>query len=138
MTPLKIECKVHFERQAHSARKTLKKGPEPMTPVVTGRTPRVAKLMALALRFEGLLRDGTVANYSRLADLGQVTRTRITQIMNLLNLAPDIVEAILYLPRTTHGRDPIQMRHLMPLTQTADWRKQRAMWRELADRPSCV
>jgi len=35
-----------------------------------------------------------------------VTRARITQIMKLLNLAPDIQEEILFLPRTVKGRDP--------------------------------
>src|SRR3712207_3152134 len=34
----------------------------------------------------------------KVARLGHVTRARVTQIMNLLNLAPDIQEAILFLP----------------------------------------
>lgn len=60
-----------------------------------------------------------------LARLGHVTRARVTQIMNLLNLAPDIQEEILFLPRTLKGRDPIRERHLRPhrcgsrLTQAA-------------------
>ena len=53
------------------------------------RTPRIAKLMALAIRFEGLIADGTVADYSELA---QVSRARITQIKYLNLLAPDIQE----------------------------------------------
>ena len=35
-----------------------------------------------------------------------VTRARMTQIMNLLNLAPDIQEELLLLPPVTEGRDP--------------------------------
>ena len=50
--------------------------------------------------------------------------------MNLLNLAPDIQEAILFLPRTTKGRDPIPERHLRPIASILDWRKQRKIWEE--------
>jgi hypothetical protein len=88
--------------------------------------------MALAIRFEEYLRAGQVADYSELAELGHVSRPRISQIMNLLNLAPDIQAAILFLPRTEHGRDPIHLRQLQPIAAAPDWRKQRVMWKELA------
>ena len=52
-----------------------------------GNLPRVSKLMALAIRFDGLVQRGEVRDYADLARLGYVTRARITQIMNLLNLA---------------------------------------------------
>src|SRR2546427_596329 len=54
-----------------------------------GRTPRIARLLALALHCDALIREGHIADYAALAALGQVTRPRITQIMNLLYLAPD-------------------------------------------------
>jgi len=44
--------------------------------------------------------------------VGQVSRARVTQIMNLLHLVPDIQEAILFLPRVVRGRDPICLEHL--------------------------
>jgi hypothetical protein len=87
--------------------------------------------MALAVRFEEYLRAGQVSDYSELAELGHVSRPRISQIMNLLNLAPDIQAAILFLPRTEHGRDPIHLRQLQPIAAAPDWRKQRRLWREL-------
>ena len=59
------------------------------------------------------------------------TRARVTQIMNLLQLAPDIQEEILSLPRTTQGRDPIRERMLRPIAAVLDWRKQRRMWQEV-------
>lgn len=67
------------------------------------RVPRVAHLMALAIRFDQLLRDGVVANQTELARLARVTQPRMTQIMNLLHLAPDIQEAVLMLPPTRAG-----------------------------------
>jgi hypothetical protein len=58
----------------------------------------------LAVRFEGLLREGTVRDYAELARLGGVSRARITQIMSLRNLAPVIQERILELPADTRTR----------------------------------
>jgi hypothetical protein len=58
----------------------------------SGRVPRLARLMALALRLEGLLHCGVVPHQAELARLGQVSRARISQILNLLHLAPDIQE----------------------------------------------
>ena len=88
--------------------------------------------MALALRFEGLIRSGAVKDYAELARLGHVTRARVSQVMNLLGLAPDLQEALLYLPRTEHGRDSLHLGQLQPIAGTLDWRKQRRLWRELA------
>ena len=96
-----------------------------------GRVPRVARLLALALRCEQLLAAGVIANYAALAELGHVSRARVTQILNLLWLAPDIQEALLFLPRTERGRDPIPLRQLQPLARVLDWRKQRKLWHAL-------
>jgi hypothetical protein len=87
--------------------------------------------MALAIRFDKLLRDGVARDYADLARLGGVTRARLTQIMNLLLLAPDIQEALLFLPRTTHGRDPIAEPQIRPIASVPGWSKQRRMWRVL-------
>ena len=59
---------------------------------------RIARLMALAIRFDGLLREEKIRDYAELARRGWVTRARMTQIMKLLDLAPDIQEQILFLP----------------------------------------
>jgi hypothetical protein len=90
--------------------------------------------MALALRFERLIRTGVVADYTTLAALGRVTCARVTQIMNLVQLAPDIQEAILFLPRVERGQDPIILRQLQPIAAVLDWRQQRRLWRTLCDR----
>jgi hypothetical protein len=50
--------------------------------------------------------------------------------MGLLQLAPDIQEAILFLPRTVRGRDPLQMYDLLPLTTVLDWKPQRRLWQQ--------
>jgi len=96
-----------------------------------GNLPRVSKLMALAIRFDGLVRRGEVRDYADLARLGYVTRARITQIMNLLNLAPDIQEAILFLPRTVKGRDRLREKEVRPIAAVPHWSRQRKMWAKL-------
>jgi len=94
-----------------------------------GRVPRVSRLMALAIRLDQLIRDGEVTDQAELARLGHVTRARLTQIMNLLSLAPDIQEAVLFLPLTERGRDVVTERDLRPIAALASWRKQRQIWR---------
>jgi hypothetical protein len=126
-TPLKLKVRVKFNRLGHGGRPSVavdERDPD-ATSHATGRIPRVAKLMALALRFEQLLKDGVARDYADLARLGQVTRARMTQIMNLLNLAPDIQEDLLFWEPITEGRDPVVLRNLQPITQQVDWRKQR-------------
>ena len=125
-----IEVPVHFHRGGHGSRKQMRPGvgavPDP-----PGRVPRVSRLMALALRLDELVRTGQVGSYRELALLGQVTRARVSQIVNLLYLAPDLQEALLFLPPTQRGRDPILLADLMPIAATFDWRKQRRLWRQL-------
>jgi hypothetical protein len=110
----------------------MREGAAPQSPCEAGRVPRVARLLALAHRFEGLVRRGEVADHAALARLGQVTRARISQIMSLLSLAPDVQEQVLFLPRTECGRDPIQMRHLLPIARVTDWKVQRQLWAGLS------
>ena len=129
-TTLSYDVDFHIERRGHGARREIDPGLTPVRPD-PGRVPRIARLMALALRFDAYLRIGQVADHAALADLGHVSRARISQILNLLNLAPDIQEALLFLPRTLHGRDAIHLRQLPPIASTFDWRKQRAAWQRL-------
>jgi hypothetical protein len=126
-TALSIERTVEFCRRGHGGRKALQPAVDARRAPL-GRVPRVARLLALAIRFEGLVRSGAVASYAELARLGQVTDARISQIMDLTLLAADIQEAILFLPRTELGRDPIVMRDLLRIAAARDWAKQRRMW----------
>jgi len=98
-------------------------------PVSPGRVPRVARLMALAIRFDALVREGAVSTQAELAAVGHVTRARVTQIMNLLHLAPDLQEAVLHLPPVRAGRDPITEHDLRPIAAEVHWEAQRRLWR---------
>ena len=95
-----------------------------------GKLPRVTRLMALAIKFQGMVDSGEVRDYADLARLGYVTRARITQLMNLLNLAPDIQEQLLLLPPRSAGRDEISERGLRQLVAIGSWGRQRKAWRQ--------
>ena len=90
----------------------------------SGRVPRVSRLMALALKFQGLLSKGTVRNHAELAQLGQVSRTRVCQILGLTNLAPAIQEALLFLPKTVRGPDRITENRLRAIASLVGWEAQ--------------
>ena len=92
--------------------------------------------MALAIHLDAMLRDGKVADQSELARLLHVSQPRITQIMNLLHLAPDLQEALLFLPRVERGRDKITERDMRRVHAVSDWREQRIHWRVLQNSKS--
>ena len=128
---LTVECTVHF-KQGIAGRKRIIKGDITSENEVTpGKIPRITKLMALAIKLDRLIAQGEVIDFADLARLGQVSRARITQIMNMLHLAPDIQEAILFLPRTTKGSDPIRERDIRPIAAIPQWNRQRKMWSTL-------
>lgn len=92
--------------------------------------PRIARLMALAIRLEGLIRKQTIPDYAAVARQGHVTRARMTQIMWLLNLAPDIQEQILFLPPLPR----LNERNLRPIVHQIDWHEQRRLFQKLTCR----
>src|SRR5712691_1231294 len=94
--------------------------------------PRITRLLALALKFEHLIRSGTVGNYAALAQVARVSRVRVTQMTSLLNLAPDIQEEILFLPAAAARQLRLSEPSLRKLTATLLWNQQREQWRELA------
>ena len=125
-----IEEEVRFEGRGRQRRLVARSEPETAAPE-TGKVPRIARLMALAIRLEGLIASGVVKNYADVAGLGHVSRARISQIMNLRLLAPDIQEEILFLPKTV-GKGGILICHLQAISSSLDWTDQRRQWRRLA------
>ena len=83
------------------------------------RIPRTTLLMTLAIKFQEMVDRGDVRDYADLARLGYVTRARLTQIMNLLLLAPDLQEHLLFSPTT------VEERRLRNVAKIVEWREQR-------------
>jgi len=89
------------------------------------RLPRITRLMALAIKLQDMVDRGEVLDYADIARLGYVTRARITQVMNLLHLAPEVQEEILFLSSAPSERS------LRPLTVQPLWDQQIRLWRQL-------
>jgi len=98
--------------------------------------PRITRLLALAVKFEGLIQQGVVKDYAELGRLGQVSRARITQIMNLLNLAPDIQEAILFMTGEGPAEQSLRETSVRTLSAEVIWSRQREQWKKWSAPPS--
>lgn len=130
-TPLTLTCRIKFGREAQGGRTTIEPRPAEPSPVPVARVPRVGRLMALAIRLDGLIRTGELPDQAAVARLGRVSRARVTQVMNLLSLAPEIQEALLFFPVVTAGRAPVLLRDLQPIARELDWAAQRRLWQQL-------
>ena len=125
---LKVTRKFHFTKGRKSSRK-IAPGKKPKQ--IKTRKPNVSKLLALAIYYKKFLAENPEISLSMLAKAEKVSRARMTQIMNLNFLSPDIQWAVLSLPQTTAGRDKITSSKLQKIALTADWDAQQFLWREL-------
>src|SRR5262245_57665676 len=128
-----VKKQVFFTRSGHGRRR-IEDRPSASQTVPPGRVPRISRVMALAIHFEDLLRSGTVSNTIELARLAKVAQPRITQVLNLLHLALDTQEELLFLPLVTQGRDPINEKQLRRVCADVSWRLQREKWESLRKR----
>ena len=123
---IKVKRKVAFQGESHKRRDAARESRVKLAQ--SGRVPRIAKLVALASRMQSMIESGEVVSFQHLAELGRISQPRMTQIMSLLNLAPDIQEELLHLPEVIQGKAMIHERLLRPLTREMDWRVQRKLW----------
>ena len=99
--------------------------PKPTAAPPLARIPRITRLMALAIKFQEMVDRGEVRDYADIARLGYVTRARLTQIMNMLLLAPDIQERLLCFSPDNLLHEPPVERHLRRVAAAVDWAEQR-------------
>lgn len=95
------------------------------------RYPRIVQVVALAIHFQDMLDRGEARNHADLARLGCISRERMSQIMMLAWLAPDIQQEILGLPKTPGGRFPVSETTLRLLAHATLWGEQRVRWENL-------
>ncbi len=94
------------------------------------RTPHVVKLLRKALEWQALLESRQVRNQAEIAKREGITRARVTQVMGLLRLAPEIQQYILSMPDAAR-RPAITERALRPITQLDSSAEQKAKSQEL-------
>lgn len=127
-----IQVGATFHKKRVGKHIAMVEGPPPTTPErPKGRLPRITRYMALAIYYEDLIRQGHVHDYAEIATLGHVTRARVTQIMNLRLLAPDIQEQLLSLERNVEGRSSLCLRAFQSIAIQSDWRQQRKAFKSL-------
>lgn len=128
---LTIETPIHFKR-AKAGKMTVAEGPAPEPqPAPPDPIPRICRLMALAINFDGLIQQGLVRDYADLARLEGVSRARITQIMNLLNLPPWRQEELLFLEGGS-GRAGVTEREMRSHSSEITWHELQVLGRRSA------
>jgi hypothetical protein len=124
-------CPISFTRGRAGSKKIGQKRDSVPASLTEGRIPRVSRIMALTIKLGDDLLSGKLRDYADVARLGRITRARATQIMNLQHLAPDIQEAVLFLPRTFAGRDAVTEHDLRAVATAPGWDEQRRLWKSL-------
>lgn len=122
-----VQCRLRPAVRAAASNPRRKDAP----PTGPGKLPRVTQVLALAIQFDDWVRRGEVRDFADLARLGCLSRARISQVLKLLWLAPDIQAEILALPRSSAGRFPISEVATREVAGAAGWQKQRSIWGKL-------
>ncbi len=99
-----------------------------------GRFPRITQVLALAVHLEDMIRRGEAKDYADLARLSCLCRERVSQIVRLNYLAPDIQIELLYLPPTPSGRYPVSETAVRKIANLLSWADQRREWAALKQR----
>ena len=116
-----------FRRVRRGPRTTLTTAPARPRREPVRRPARIAVLLATAHRLQAMIDRGEVADRVELARRLGLTKTRVTQILDLTLLAPDIQEDLLF-AEAVDGREPTSERALRALTRIPAWAEQRRVW----------
>jgi hypothetical protein len=126
-----IEVKVRLQPTVRQINRVPKKITPAVDPTAKrGRLPRITQVLAMALQFQEMIDRGVVRRHADLARLGCVSRERISQMMVLTWLAPDIQETILRLPQMPSGRFSVSEGALRNVARLALWEDQRTKWQK--------
>lgn len=93
---------------------------------VPPKTARAAFYLALAHRWEAEIAAGIYRDRADIARTFRLTRARVTQILDMALLAPDIQEQVI-VDVGLEGKKSITVRKLLPVAHCLDWREQRAV-----------
>lgn len=113
-------------KKANKGRKHLEPTPvdEPAKPMTS--VPRISRLMALAIKYQGMLDRGEVSGITELARLCHVTQPRMSQILSLNLLSPSIQEKLLFIPPLESGKPTIHEKKLRAVCAVTDWHVQQS------------
>lgn len=123
--PRVVTGQLHRVQRGHGKRFA----PEP-PPGPVRRPARVAVMLALAHKIQQAIGAGTVPDRAEVARRLGFTRARVTHLMDLTLLAPDLQERVLGL-EAVDGVEPIGERVLRPVARVCCWEAQRALFEGL-------
>lgn len=126
--------KLPFETSSSSHGRQRVGAPKPKKSSAPAKLPHITKLLALAIRLEHLLATGQVKDQAEIARTAGITRARVTQIINLTNLAPDIQQEILDLEPSLDQLPPLREGEVRQIAIITNWVNQRQSWKRLLKR----
>ena len=97
----------------------------------SGRLPQITRVLALAILFDEMIRHGEARDYADIGGLTCLCRERVSQVMRLTYLAPDIQMELLYLPPVPNGRYPVPETAVRKIANLLSWADQRREWTRL-------
>ena len=93
---------------------------------------RVAVMLALAHKIQEAIAQGKVRDQADVARRLGFTRARITHLLDLTLLAPDVQEQVLFL-EAVDGLQPMSERALRTVAHARTWREQLRRWSEILE-----
>lgn len=120
----------HFHRVRRRAEVRFREGAPPPPREVARRSAHVARMLALAHHVESAIARGLVASAADVAGQLGFTRARVTHLLDLQLLAPDVQEEVLFL-EAVEGEEPLSERGLRAVAHAGTWEVQRERWREV-------
>ena len=114
----------------HKSRSVTLAETPPPKPEPVRRPAKVAQQLALAHHLQAAIDRGAVADRADVARKLGLTRARVTQLLDLLLLAPDLQDAVLAL-EAVDGAEPMAERALRAVAHAGTWAEQRAAWGKL-------
>ena len=119
-----------FRQRHRSGRVTFRRETKPREHPLVPRPIRAAKMLALAHHFDDAIRAGTLEGPSDAGRRIGITESRVTQLLCLLGLAPDIQEDVLFL-EVSADREPFTESKLRKVSRVLSWADQRRMYQRL-------
>jgi hypothetical protein len=112
--------KLHRTQRGHG--KAFLDGPPPPPPEPVRRPARVAIMLALAHKIQAAIDGGVVRDRAEVASRLGLSRARISQLLDLTLLAPNIQEEILF-TEAVDGLEPLSERAVRAAVRVEDWAK---------------
>ena len=130
-----VEVRCSLKRSPRQRSHTGETAPVPPAIVdaleLRAKLPRITHTVARAVLFEHSIANGEAADFSDLARLTAITRERVSQVMKMMWLAPDIHDDLLRLPPVRRGDFSIMVPEVTTIADEVLWEDQRILWSNL-------